>query len=304
MHLAEIGKQHLTEKVKWAAQSTYVGVQSKHINQLAAGLSYYFILSLFPCLIALAAALALLPWPQLFDHILALMGRLLPPDSMGLVRTILKDVVTPHGGKIFSVGILLMILAASGGVEALIEAVNVAYGLPEKRSFVRRRLLAIALLFVLGVLMIFGLVLLVVGPGFGRWLADEFGIGPVFVALWPYLRWALSISCVVLAIELIYSRAPEVRRPLRSTLPGAVVGLVTWLALSSGLGILLRNFAHLNKTYGALAAAIALMLWLHWTAFAILLGAEFNLEMERLDNPRRPALGEEKPHSLATLGNS
>jgi YihY family inner membrane protein len=103
----------------------------------------------------------------------------------------------------------------------------------------------------------------------------------------------IPISCVVLAIELIYSRAPEVRRPLRSTLLGAVVGLVTWLALSSGLGIFLRNFARLNKTYGALAAAIALMLWLHWAAVAILLGAEFNLEMERLNNPRRPSPEEE-----------
>jgi membrane protein len=275
-------------------------VQSKHITQLAAGLSYYLILSLFPCLIALAAALALLPWPHLFDHMLVLMGEFVPPDSMGLVRAVLKDVVTPHGGRVFSVGILLMILAASGGVDALIEAINIAYELPEKRTFVRRRLLAIVLLFALGVLMILGLSLLVVGPGFGRWLADKVGVGPVFVALWPYLRWALSIACAVLAIELIYIRAPEVRRSLRSTLPGAVVGLMTWLALSSGLGIFFRNFGHLNKTYGALAAAIALMLWLQWTAFAILLGAEFNVEMERLNSCRRLPL-EKEQHPAAIL---
>jgi len=116
-------------------------VQAKHISQLAAGLSYYFVLSLFPLLIAFAAALALVPLPNLFDQILALMAKFVPSDSMGLVRTVLKDVITPHGGSLLSVGILATIWAASGGVAALIEAVNVAYDLPDKRSFVQRRLL-------------------------------------------------------------------------------------------------------------------------------------------------------------------
>src|SRR5438034_9096028 len=112
----------------------------------------------------------------------------------GLVRTVLKDVITPHGGSLLSVGILATIWAASGGVAALIEAVNVAYDLPDKRSFVQRRLLAIALMFAVGALAVAALSLLVVGPGFGRWLAGRVGLSAIFVALWPYLRWVLSVS--------------------------------------------------------------------------------------------------------------
>jgi membrane protein len=257
---------------------TYAGVRAKHTSQLAAGLSYYFILSLFPLLIALAAGLALLPVPHLFDQILTLMSRFLPADSMGLVRAVLRDVITPHGGSLLSLGIVLTIWAASGGVAALIEAVNVAYNLPDGRSFVRKRLLAIALMFGVGGLAALALALMVVGPGFGRWLAGQAGLGGVFVALWPYLRWTLAIVCAVLSMEVIYTWAPSARRPFRSTLPGAVIALSVWLALSSGLGLYLRNFGKLNKTYGTLAAAIALMLWLYWTAFAILVGAQFNAE--------------------------
>ncbi|HSB74933.1 MAG TPA: YihY/virulence factor BrkB family protein [Terriglobales bacterium] len=262
-----------------AVRLTYSGVKAKHTSQLAAGLSYYFILSLFPMLIAFAAALALVPLPHLFDQILTLMGRFIPPDSMGLVRGVLRDVISPHGGSILSVGIVLTLWAASGGVAALIEAVNVAYDLPDNRTFVRKRMLAIGLMLVVGGLAVLALALMVVGPGFGRWLAAKVGLGGAFVVLWPYLRWLLSIGCAVLSIELIYMWAPSVRRAFRSTLPGAVIALLTWLLLSSGLGLYLRNFGKLNRTYGALAAAVALMLWLYWTAFAILVGAEFNAEI-------------------------
>lgn len=279
---------------------TYTGVRSKHTSQLAAGLSYYFILSLFPLLIAFAAGVALVPLPHLFDQILTLMARFIPSDSMGLVRAVLRDVITPHGGSILSVGIVLTVWAASGGVAALVEAVNVAYNLPDKRSFLRKRLLAIGLMFAVGALAVLALALMVVGPGFGKWLADKAGFGGVFVALWPYLRWVLSIACAVLSIELIYMWAPSARRPLRTTLPGAVIAILTWLLLSSGLGLYLRNFAKLNKTYGTLAAAVALMLWLYWTAFAILVGAQFNAETMRTEDVANAPLEEEPKNRPAT----
>jgi membrane protein len=262
---------------------TYAGVKSKHTSQLAAGLSYYFILSLFPLLISFAAALALVPLPHLFDQILILMAKFIPSDSMGLVRGVLRDVVVRHGGSLLSVGILLTMWAASGGVAALIDAVNVAYDLPEKRSFIHRRALAIGLMFGVGALAISALALMVVGPGFGTWVARKVGLGAVFVAMWPYLRWVLSIVCAILSIELIYVFAPSSRQPFGSTLPGAVMALITWLVLSSALGVYLRQFSHLNKTYGTLAAAIALLLWLYWTAFAILVGAQFNAEALRAE---------------------
>jgi len=284
--------------IKQAVQATCASVRRKHTSQLAAGLSYYFVLSLFPFLIALAAAVALLPIPNLFDQILGLMARFVPSDSMGVVRAVLRGAISSHRGSFLSVGIALTIWAASGGFAALVEALNVAYDLADKRSFLHRRLLAIGLAFGVGTLMILALTIMVVGPGFGIWLARKAGVGNVFVTVWPYLRWAICVACAVLSIELIYAWGPSTRHSLRSSLPGACIAIVTWLVLSSALGLYLRSFTRLNKTYGTLAAGIALMLWLYWTAFSILVGAEFNANLIQAD-----ARGSRAASRSATLGS-
>jgi membrane protein len=263
-----------------AARTTYAGLKQKHTSQLAAGLSYYFVLSLFPALIAFAAAVSLLPIPHLFDQILALMARFVPADSMGLVRGVLKGVASRHGRSFLSLGIALTIWAASGGFVALIEALNVAYEREDKRNFLHRRALAVGLSFGVGTLMALALSLMVVGPGFGRWLAAKAGVGAVFATVWPYLRWGICVACAVLSIEVIYAWGPSGRRSLRSTFPGACIAVLTWVVLSSALGLYLRSCTRRNKTYGALAAGVALMLWLYWTAFSILVGAEFNANLE------------------------
>ncbi len=153
--------------LKQALRATYAGLQRKHMSQLAAGLSYYFVLSIFPFLIAVAAGVALLPIPSLFEQILGLMGRFVPADSMGLVRGVLKDVLSSHGGRFLSAGIALTVWAASGGFAALIDALNVAYGVEDKRGFLHRRVLAVGLALGVGTLMVMAFALMVVGsmPG-------------------------------------------------------------------------------------------------------------------------------------------
>jgi len=109
---------------------------------MAAALSYYFVLSLFPALIFLSAVVAYLPVPDLFGQALGLMGLFIPPDSMGLV---LADVVTPNRGAFLSFGILGTLWAASGGFSAAIEALNVAYDVQDDRPFWKTRPLAVGL---------------------------------------------------------------------------------------------------------------------------------------------------------------
>ena len=114
------------DQIKTALVRTYNDVQRKHTMQMAAGLSYYFIMSLFPLLIVFAAIVAYLPVPNLFDQALMFVGRFMPPDSIGLVKTVLRDVITPYRGHFLSFGIAATIWAASGGFSGMIEALNVA----------------------------------------------------------------------------------------------------------------------------------------------------------------------------------
>jgi len=292
-------------QVKGALARTYEGVQRKHTMQMAAGLSYYFVMSLFPLLIVFAAAVAYLPVPNLFDQALGFASRFMPHESMGLVKAVLRQVITPHRGKFMSFGIVGTIWAASGGFSSMMEALNVAYDVPESRPFWKTRPLAIGLTFLIGLLLVIALALMLVGPDFGGWLAAKVGLGSVFIAVWPYLRWSIAIAFAVLAIELIYFFAPNVRQRFRRTLPGAALAVAGWLLLSWALGIYFQHFTNLNKTYGTLAAAIALMVWLYWTAFAILLGGEINADLLH-EEGRRLALKEaaEQTDTASSLKNA
>jgi len=261
---------------------TYGDVVRNHTLQMAAALAYYFVLSLFPALIFLSAVVAYLPVPDLFNQALALMARFLPTDTMGLVRRVLTDVISPNKGTFLSLGILGTLWAASGGFAAMIEALNIAYEVRDDRPFWKTRPLAVGLAFLTGALLLIALSVMVVGPRFGEWLAGKVYLSGLFVLLWPYIHWTIAVGFTILAVEALYFLAPNVKQRFRSTLPGAVIAVGCWLTLSYLLGLYFRHFGNFNKTYGTLGAAIALMIWLYWTGFAMLVGAELNEELAKI----------------------
>lgn len=254
-------------------------VDRHHVLVLAAGLSYYFVMALFPALILFAAIVAYLPIPDLFNRALDLMAHLVPPDSMGLVRKILADVISPGRGAFLSFGIVGTLWATSGGFSAMMDALNVSYDVPETRPFWKTRPIALLLAVIVGLLLTSALAVMILGPRFGEKLAGHLHLSAAFVVAWPWIQWTIAIAFAILAIEILYYLGPNVKQRFGCTLPGAILALACWLLLSYSLGIYFRSFAAFNKTYGSLGAAIALMVWLYWSGFAILLGAEFNAEL-------------------------
>lgn len=285
-------------KTKQVLRNALKDIMRNHTMAMAAGLSYYFVLSLFPLLILLAAVVAYLPIPNLFNTILLAMSRVVPPDSMGLVRNIVSGIITPHRGSLLTFGILATLWSASGGFNSLIEALNVAYDVPETRPIWKTRLLAIELMFIVGALMVVGIGVMLVGPEFGGWLANKVGLSDEFADTWNYLRWGVSVGFLVLAVELIFFVAPNVRQRFISTLPGALVGVGTWIGTSYGLSVYFQQYAHLNKTYGTLGAAMALMVWLYYSWFAILVGAEINSEIIKIRTNRTLPLKQPPPAAV------
>jgi len=225
---------------------------------------------------------AYLPLPDLFNQALGMMARFLPPDGMGLVRRVLSDVITPNRETFLSFGILGTLWAASGGFSATIEALNIAYDVQDDRPFWKTRPLAVGLALVTGALMLTALSVMIVGPRFGEWLAARVHLSYLFVLLWPYIHWSIAIGFTILAVEALYFLAPNVKQRFLATLPGAVLAVGCWIALSYLLGLYFRHFANFNRTYGTLGAAIALMTWLYWTGFALLVGAELNAELAKI----------------------
>lgn len=277
--------------------NAYHDIMNNHTMSMAAGLSYYFVLSLFPLLILLASIVGYLPIPNLFENILSTMSRVVPQESMGLVRRVAATVVQPHGG-LLTFGVVGTIWTASGGFAGLIEALNVAYDVPETRPIWKTRLLAIGLTFVTGLLLLVGLGVIIFGPKIGAWVANGVGLGWTFMQTWPYIKWGVSIGFTVLAVEIIYFWAPNVKQRFWATLPGAVIGVAFWIGTSYALSYYFQNFANFNKTYGTLGAAMALMVWLYWSWFAILVGAEINSELVKASGGGTLKLKEKPPAAV------
>jgi len=209
-------------------------------------------------------------------------------------------VITPNRGTFLSFGILGALWAASGGFAAAIEALDLAYEVEDERPFWKTRPLAIGLAFLTGALLLIALSVMVVGPRFGEWLAARVHLSDLFVFLWPYIHWTVAVGFTVLAVEALYFLAPNVKQRFGATLPGAALAVGSWIGLSYLLGIYFRHFANFNKTYGTLGAAIALMMWLYWTGFAMLVGAELNSELAKMSNEGKL---EEKhePHDITKI---
>jgi membrane protein len=258
-----------------------------HTLQVSAALSYYFVLSTFPCLIFLSAVVAFIPLPDLFGRVLLLMSRLLPAETMRMVYSVLGDVLSSHRGTWLSFGMLGTIWTASAAFDSMIEALDIAYDVPSQRPIWKSRLLALGLAGICGLLLLAALTVMVVGPLFGEVLATHLALPTVFIKIWPLLRWTLAICFTILVVEVLYFLAPNVKQRFAATLPGAVLTVVVWNGLSYLLGLYFHYFANFNRTYGTLGGFIALMIWLYWTSFVLLVGAELNAELAKASRKGR-----------------
>jgi membrane protein len=280
--------------IKDAVWRTGEDVIQKHTFQMAAALSYYFVLAIFPALILLSAIAAYLPVQDLVGQVLALLGAVVPPDGMQAVKSVLATVVAPNKGTLLSFGIFGIIWTASGGFASAIEALNISYEVEEGRPFWVTRPLAVGLTFLVGVLLLVALATLILGPEFGKHLSQYKHLSWIFITAWPYIHWTISFGFTVLAVEFLYFIGPNVRQRFWSTLPGALLSVISWVGLSYALGIYFRSFAHFNKTYGTVGAIIALMVWLYWNSFVMLVGAQLNCQLAKESKKGKIAQDEDK----------
>ena len=267
--------------IKDALWRTVEAVPTKHTLQMAAALSYYFVISMFPAILLISAIVAYLPGANPFDRVLSLMSGFVPKESIELLHKVLATVVTPNRSALLSFGVLGTLWTASGGFAAAIEALDIAYEVEEARPFWVTRPLAVALTLLVGVLLLVALAVMIVGPQFGTWLALRTHLSWLLAKAWPYIHWTVAVVFTVLAMESLYFLAPNVKQRFWATLPGAVFAVGCWIALSYTLGYYFRSFAHFNKTYGAMGAVIALMVWLYWNSFFMLVGAELNCQLAK-----------------------
>lgn len=274
--------------IKGSLTTLYNDVYDEHLFVFAAGLSYYFVLSLFPLLVTMASLLGYVPIPHLFEGVLSLMARLVPGDGMSLVRNIVSDVVSHKHTHFLTLGLVFTIWTASSGFAAIIDGLDVVYRVRETRSVWKTRPIALGLTLLAGSLFLVAVVLMVEGTTLGIWFTSRFDLNPAMLTAGQYLRWGIAATFAVLAVQLLYHFGPDLKQRFRDSLAGAIVAVMTWVGLSYLLGVYFRHVDNLDKTYGPLGAAIGLYLWFYLSGFAILIGGEINFLLGELRDHRTP----------------
>lgn len=250
------------------------------VSAYAAQLAYYFLFALFPFLVFLAALLAYIPIPDLFERIVALLGEFVPAEVMRQIEGNIEQLLSQPRGGLLSTAILGAIWISSSGFVAVSLSLNRAYGVREQRPFWKVRGLAILLTVGLALLVALWGMLLVFGPPLAGWLAERFGLGHLFEIAVQVVRWPLIAALMMLTIALIYYFAPDVEQEWRWITPGSIIATLVWLLVSLGFAYYVDNFGNYNHVYGSIGAIIILLTWLYLSALFLLIGGEINAEIE------------------------
>jgi len=269
--------------LKGLAKRVWSQINQDDVFGRSAQLSYYFLLSLFPLLLFLMTLLGYFAeaGSQLRDSLILYLSRVMPSSALQLVHTTLDEVSKSRGGGKLSFGILAALWAASNGMGAISETLNIAYDVTERRPWWKVRLVSVSLTISLALMILSALIVVLLGGRLADFVTAASGFGNVFRITWKILQWPIALGFLFTTFSLIYYFAPDLRNPKwRWITPGSAAAVVLWLLISGALRLYLHFFNSYSATYGSLGALIILMLWFYLTGAAILIGGEINSEIE------------------------
>jgi membrane protein len=253
-------------------------------TDLAAALTYYSVLSLFPALLAMVSLLGVFGQGQkTTDAVLQMVDDLGPSSAVDTLRGPIEQLVAaPSAGFALVLGLVGALWSASGYVGAFGRALNRMYEIDEGRPIWKLRpLMLLVTLIALMMTAAVGFMLAVSGP-VARAIGDAVGLGDTALTVWNIARWPVVLIFVILIVAILYWATPNVQQPqFRWISTGAALAIVAWVLASVLFALYVANFASYNKTYGALAGVIVFLLWLWITNLSLLFGAEFDSELER-----------------------
>ncbi len=249
----------------------------------AAALTYYAVLSIFPALLALVSILGVVG-PSATQPLVDNLSTVAPGPAKDILTNALNGIKGNQGASTLAliIGLVTAIWSASGYIGAFMEAANAVWDAPEGRPFWKKIPTRLGVTIVMLVLLTASALAVVFTGPLAQSLGDVIGAGSTFVTVWGIVKWPVLVIIVSLMISLLYWAAPNVKQPGFPWIsPGGVLAVLLWILVSVAFAFYVANFASYNKTYGSLGGVIVFLVWLWLTNLIILLGAEFNSEMER-----------------------
>lgn len=258
-----------------------VGIFNGDLNQRAKGLAYSFLSALPPLLIFFFTLVAYFPVDGLQDELLMQLGGIVPAGIMGPLADTINDIMGHRHGTLLSIGFIGSILLAANGMNSFILSLNFANKSIEKRPFVQRYLLCIAMVFVLYVIIVLVLSLLIGHKLLLQLLFAQgwMTISQTNVVLFNVGRWLLLTFATLFAVSFLYYWAPVKRQRVGFFSAGSVLATGMFFVLSWGLGIYLNNFSNYNLVYGSIGTLLMLMFWVYFNCIVLLVGYELNISI-------------------------
>ncbi|SDQ25912.1 membrane protein [Curtobacterium sp. UNCCL20] len=269
--------------VVYTLKKTLREFSSDQCTDLAASLTYYSVLALFPGLLAVVSILGLVSDPNTtIDTLLRVVGNVGSQQVVDLIRSPVEGLVrSPAAPVTFIVGVVGAIWSASGYVGAFGRAMNRIYNVREGRPIWKLRPTMLGVTLFTVILLVLGLLVLVSGP-LARSFGDVIGLGDVAVTVLSIVQWPILLVIAIIVVAVLYYWSPNVRQPKFTWVSGgSILALLIWIIASVGFGFYVGNFSNYNATYGSLGGVIVFLLWIWITNNALLFGAEFDAEIER-----------------------
>jgi membrane protein len=275
----------ITKRTWWyVVRKVWREFSDDQCTDLAAALTYYAVLAIFPAALALTAVLGLVGQAeQSVQTVLDVLAPLVSEEVLGTIEEPLLELASSQSaGWALALGVAGALWSASGYVGAFGRAMNRIYEIGEGRPFWKLRPLVLLITVVVIVMVAFVMLMLVVSGPLAEAIGDQVGLGSEALQVWSIVKWPLMVLAMVMIVALLYYATPNVQQPkFRWISPGAAVAILIWLVASAGFAFYVANFSSYNKTYGSLAGVIVGLVFLWLTNLALLLGAEIDSELER-----------------------
>jgi membrane protein len=265
-----------------ALKRTIKEFSDDNLTHWAAALTYYGVLSIFPMLLALVSVLGLIG-ASATQPLLDNLAGSAPGPAKDILESALKGLQQGGGsGLLFVLALAGAIWSASGYISAFMDASNAIYDIDEGRSIWRKLPLRIVVTVLMVVLLAAGAIAVVLTGPIAEEAGSLFGVGDSALAAWDIVKWPVLVLIASFMFAVLYYTTPNVKQPgLKAVLPGGLLAVILWIAVSAAFALYVANFGSYDKTYGTLGGVIVFLVWLWLTNLAILLGAEFNAERAR-----------------------
>jgi membrane protein len=260
---------------------------------VAAGVTFYCLLAIFPAIAALVAIYGFFSDPASISSQVDKLSGVMPGGALDVIRNQMNQVASQGPSKLgvaFIISFLVSLWSANAGIKSILDALNLVYDEPEKRGLIRLNLLSLAFTVAAILFILVAIACIAALPAVAS--SQLQGATAVIAQI---VRWPILFIIIAVGLAFVYRYGPSRAEPQRRWITwGSAFASIAWIAVSIGFSWYAANFGSYNKTYGSLAAVVVLMFWLWLSAAIILIGAELDAEMEN-QTTRDTTVGRGKP---------